>query len=71
MNQLYEVHLHNSDSFYIIANGPYRVSELLGIYLENNRMSHSLTEGNYSIHPLDLDEEKVLARGTKCLECES
>ncbi len=71
MNQLYEIHLHNSDSFYVIANSRYKVLEVLGDYLQNNKMSHSLADGTYTIHEMDMDEEKVLARGNKCLECET
>ena len=71
MNQLYEVHLHNSDSFYVLANSRYRVLEKLGDYLRNNRLSHILEEGTYTIHELDMNEERVLARGQKCMECET
>jgi hypothetical protein len=34
-------------------------------------MSHYLVEGRYAIVPVDLDEERVLARGAKCRECET
>jgi len=71
MNQLYEVHLHNSDSFYVLANSRYRVLEKLGDYLRSNRMSHILEEGTYTLRELDMNEERVLARGQKCMECET
>ncbi|HEX9757721.1 MAG TPA: hypothetical protein VGB26_07955 [Nitrospiria bacterium] len=71
MNQIFEVHLHKSDSFYVIANSRYQALEVLGDYLENNKMSHLLVEGNFTVHEMDMNEEKVLARGTKCFECET
>ena len=71
MNQLFEVQLTEGDAFYIVAPNRYRANELLGGYLESNRLSHFLAEGKYTIHQVDLGEECVLARGTKCRECET
>jgi hypothetical protein len=71
MNHLFEVQLQKSDAFYVVANSRYRVLEILADYLRNNRMSHLLMEGSYTILELDMNEERVLARGQKCMECET
>ena len=71
MNRLFEVQLTGADTFYVVAPNQYRADELLGAYLEANRMSHYLVEGRYTVVPVDLNEERVVARGAKCRECET
>jgi hypothetical protein len=65
---IYEVDVHGTESFYLVASSKYRAIELVGDYLTDAGNTAALKAGNFVIHQLDLSEEQIL-RPEKCRCC--
>ena len=65
---LYEVAVHGTESFYLLAPSKYRALELVGDYLADAGNAAPLTAGNFVVRELSLSEEQIL-RPEKCRCC--
>lgn len=65
---IYEVDLHGTESFYLIAPTKYRALELVGDYLNDAGNTAAWQAGNFAIRQLSLSEEQIL-RPEKCRCC--
>jgi hypothetical protein len=65
---LYEVTLHGTDSFYVLASAKYRALELVGDYIADAGQPHILEGDKLVVRELDLSEEQIL-RPEKCRAC--
>ncbi len=65
---IYEVDVHGTESFYLVAPSKYRALELVGDYLTDAGNTAALQAGNFVIHQLSLSEEQIL-RPEKCRCC--
>ena len=68
MMNLYEVTLHNTESFYLLAPTKYRALELVGDYLADAGFPKMVESGKIVVRQLDLTEEQIL-RPEKCRAC--
>ena len=69
MMNLYEVTLHDTESFYLLAPTKYRALELVGDYLADAGQPDTLLQsGKFAVRQLDLSEEQIL-RPEKCRTC--
>lgn len=65
---IYEVDVHGTESFYLIAPTKYRALELVGDYLNDAGNTAAWQAGNFVIRQLNLTEEQIL-RPEKCRCC--
>jgi len=65
---LYEVTVHGTESFYLVAANKYRALELVGDYLADSGQPNILQAGDFVVRQLDLSEEQIL-RPEKCRAC--
>jgi len=66
---LYEVTLHDTENFYLLARTKYRALELVGDYLADAGLPDTLLKsGKFVVRQLDLSEEQIL-RPEKCRAC--
>jgi hypothetical protein len=68
MMNIYEVDVHGTESFYLLASSKYRAPELVGDCLKDAGNTAALREANFVIHELDLSEEQIL-RPERCRCC--
>jgi hypothetical protein len=65
---LYEVTLHGTDSFYVVASGKYRALELVGDYIADAGQPLLVSTDQFVVRQLDLNEEQIL-RPEQCRAC--
>ena len=65
---IYEVDVHGTESFYLVAPTKYRALELIGDYLNDAGNTVAWQAGDFVIRQLDLSEEQIL-RPEKCRCC--
>jgi hypothetical protein len=65
---VYQVDVHGTESFYLVAPSKYRALELVGDYLADAGNTKALQAGNFVVHELNLSEEQIL-RPEKCRCC--
>ena len=65
---LYEVTVHGTESFYLLASSKYRALELVGDYLADSGHPNALKAGGFVVRQLNLSEEQIL-RPEKCRAC--
>ena len=65
---IYEVDVHGTESFYLVAPTKYRALELVGDYLNDAGNTAAWQAGNFFIRELDMTEEQIL-RPEKCRCC--
>jgi len=69
MMNLYEVTLHDTESFYLLAPTKYRSLQLVGDYLADAGQPDTLLQSErLVVRQLDLSEEQIL-RPEKCRAC--
>ena len=65
---LYEITLHGTESFYLLASTKYRALELAGDYFADAGQPGIFQEGKIVVRQVDLSEEQIL-RPEKCRAC--